>query len=130
MPRRLAAPLLALTLALSGCGGEENGGPDMRPGENCLACHHFTAAGTVFETNGAGAGGVTVTISDPASGNVIRSLVTRPSGNFHTSAALGNSFTLQLSRGGLASPQMTSSSGACNHCHVSGGAAGGHLVAP
>ncbi len=128
MPRRLL-PAVLLALALSGCGSEE-GGPDMRPGENCLACHGFTAAGTVFEASGAGADGVTVTISDPSTGNVITSLVTRPSGNFQTSAALGNAFTLQLSRGGAASPQMTSGSGACNHCHVSGGAAGGHLVAP
>jgi cytochrome c553 len=118
----------ALPLLLAGCGEEAGTGPDMRPGENCLACHGFSAAGTVFEPSGAGAGGVTVEFITGA--NTLRaSVVTSGSGNFHTNASLPAGFNIRLTRG-AATPKVMSAppSGACNTCHAAGGT--GHILAP
>jgi hypothetical protein len=125
-PRILSALVLAWSLSLTGCGGE--GGPDMRPGENCLACHGFSAAGTVFEASGAGAGGVTVRFLAPGSATTLTTAVTSGSGNFRTSASLGASFDIELSRGGL-TRTMGGATGACNTCHAAGGSRG-HIIAP
>jgi hypothetical protein len=123
MRRPLNAALLTISLAVAGCGGEAGTGPDMRPGENCLACHGFSAAGTVFETSGAGAGGVTVEFLTAGTNTVRASVVTSGSGNFHTNASLPASFDVRLTRGAAAPKLMPtpSSSGACNGCHSVGG---------
>jgi hypothetical protein len=124
------ATLAALLLLLTGCGEDAGTGPDMRPGENCLACHGFSAAGTVFETSGAGASGVTVEFLTAGTNTVRASVVTSGSGNFHTSASLPASFDIKLTRG-AATPRVMSvpPSGACNTCHAAGGSPG-RIVAP
>jgi hypothetical protein len=131
MRRPLLVTLLAaaaLPLLLAGCGGEAGSGPDMRPGENCLACHGFSAAGTVFEASGAGAGGVTVEFIT-GSNTVRASVVTSGSGNFHVSGGLPSGYAIKLVRG-AATPRVMSAppSGACNSCHAAGGQ--GHILAP
>jgi hypothetical protein len=129
MRRPLSAALLAFSLAIAGCGEDAGAGPDMRPGENCLACHGFSAAGTVFEASGAGASGVTVEFFTAGTNTLRTSVVTSGSGNFHTSAALPGSFDIKLVRGAAAPKLMSPApSGACNTCHAPGGQ--GHILAP
>jgi hypothetical protein len=128
MSRAILAALLAGSLALSGCGSEDKSGPDMRPGENCLACHGFSAAGTVYDATGAGAAGVTVRFLTAGTTTAQASAVTSGSGNFHTSAPLVTPFDIELSRAGL-TRTMSSASGACNTCHAAGGSKG-HIIGP
>jgi hypothetical protein len=123
--RHPRAAALAAALLLTACEGEEEGGPDMQPGSNCLASgchaggeHAFTAAGTVF-TGGdstVGLGGATVTIT-PASGAPV-TLVTRASGNFYTSAPLTPPLTISVSDGTDQNDMVSPApSGACGACH-------------
>lgn len=112
---RLALAALLVPLALlAACGeGEEDEGPLMAPGQDCLACHgEFTAAGTVYATASSPQG-------EPGVGVVLNgtvSLTTNAAGNFYTGAALPASYTVQISKGGL-SRTMTGASGACSACH-------------
>ena len=82
---RLALGALALLTVLLACGGhDEEGGPLMSPGQNCLACHGFTAAGTVYGSATAGSGsglaGVTVELTD--ANQAVVTLTSNAAGNF------------------------------------------------
>jgi hypothetical protein len=123
--RHALAAALAATLLLSACSGEEEEGPDMQPGSNCMSCHTggdapaFTAAGTVFAGGDltVGVGGATVTIT-PATGRPVE-LITRASGNFYTNLPLTPPLTIVVSAGGFTNPMSSSaSSGACGACHA------------
>jgi hypothetical protein len=133
------ASLFVLTLsACGGAGGERSGdgegdeggastavgggggttgsvtGPLMRPGEDCLSCHGFSAAGTVF-SGGAGASGVTVTVGGVA-------LASNAAGNFFTQSPITFPAKVSVARNGVTIDMPTPApSGACNGCH---GAAG------
>ena len=119
--RTTAALTLAagLTLSLAACGGlgEDEGSATMRPGENCLGCHSFTAAGTVFASpsSSTGVAGATVTL-----GSVV--LTTNSAGNFFTSAALGFPLTATIATTGSTQSHAHSAgqTGACNTCHGTG----------
>jgi cytochrome c2 len=122
-----AAALAALTLTLAACGGESEGdGINMRPGSDCLSCHtggepgQFAAAGTVFR-NGAGAEGVTVTVTI---NGAVRTATTSRAGNF----AFGGSGTVSAATvAGTAMPGGSGITGHCNGCH---GVSTGALTAP
>jgi hypothetical protein len=96
----------ALVLALAACGGSEkaksSGSPLMRPGEDCLSCHHdFTAAGTVFAgsaASGAGLAGATVRIYGAAIDNDV-AVSTNEAGNFYTTQALTYPATVSVTYG-------------------------------
>ena len=119
----LAALLLGLfTVAACGEEEEEEGSATMRPGDDCLACHGFGAAGTVYASTSALAGdgisGVTVRITDG-----IGRVVTRTSnsaGNFYTSQSLVPPLLVAVTSGGTTRTMADAPSGACNACHGSG----------
>lgn len=109
---------LASCDAIAGAGGGEDSGgqtgPLMRPGQNCLCCHSFTAAGTVFTSSGAGANGVTVSIGG-------LTLTTNAAGNFFTSAPITFPASVSVqSANGLRAMPMQAPGGACSSCHGAG----------
>jgi hypothetical protein len=109
----------------------------MDPGRDCMGCHSFAAAGTVYAgfnepTNCAGVEGLTITITD-ANGTSWQ-LTSNAAGNFH----LGNApivfpITASVSDGvntrAMSTPQY---SAACNSCHTESGSNGapGRVVSP
>lgn len=84
MPR--LAPLALLAAAsLAACGGSDGAtGPLMRPGSDCLSCHAFTAAGTVFNVDGTAAPGVAVVVTV---GGTDHTVTTNAAGNFYLTAS-------------------------------------------
>jgi hypothetical protein len=125
MRRTLLLPIAA-TLLLAACGGKETtacgdpGGSNMCPGADCLSCHSFKAAGTVF----AGAGsttpvsGATVTLV-PATGSTV-TLTTNSAGNFYGSGALAFPVQITIHKGADTVHMTDAGSGGCNGCHDSG----------
>lgn len=91
MHRRLALAAASLAL-LAACGVDKakEGSALMRPGENCLACHGFTVAGTVYapaddpKAPNQPEAGVIVTITDQGQLHS-ESIVTNSAGNFYSS---------------------------------------------
>jgi hypothetical protein len=128
--RALATAALAASLLVGGCGGEADEGPGMRPGEECIACHHpagsagehwFGAAGTVFDEAGAPAAGVAVTLVDARARQV--SDVTNWAGNFYFEQELTSPLQVTIS-GAAGERTMADATGACNSCHGAAGGAG------
>jgi len=112
---------LAAAAAVLGCGIPSEG-PAMRPGHDCLECHSFTAAGTLYRQVGDAAG-------DGVKGGRVRlvdgngrelTLKTNETGNFYTREKLA--FPLQaivVEGEGLASVMLAPApDGACNRCHT------------
>lgn len=91
----------------------------MRPGENCIGCHTFSAAGTVFPSEQSaakeGIGGVTVTIVD-ASQKTVR-LNTNSAGNFYTNDAIAWPANITLTLGSRTASMDSAPHGACATCH-------------
>lgn len=106
------------------------GGADMLPGTDCLACHvdggraadaPLTAAGTVFAAEDCPdvVEGATVTLTD-AQGVTI-TLTTGPTGNFSTDVALTPPLSVRVETpAGAREMGMAAPSGACGSCHVDG----------
>lgn len=121
MARLFALALaLALAAALPACGG---GDASMRPGDDCLRCHGFTAAGTVYASPSAGAdqgiAGVMVAITDK--NGAVQALTTNSAGNFYTKAAIAFPASVTVSRNGqTVSMAQSLAQGGCNGCHVAG----------
>jgi ABC-type phosphate transport system substrate-binding protein len=114
----------AAVTALAGCGTgnggsacNDPGGSSMCAGDDCLSCHGFKAAGTVYAAGGTTpVGSATVTLVDHGGATVTRT--TNSAGNFYTSSALG--FPLQrvtVSKGGSTITMNDVGSGHCNDCH-------------
>ncbi|MCE1204395.1 MAG: hypothetical protein LWW79_07285 [Holophagaceae bacterium] len=126
----LAALLLAFGLACGGHDDDDKNNELMAPGQNCLACHGFTVAGTVFGTanadTGSGLGGITVIITDANS--VDTTLTTNAAGNFFSTAPLALPLKkAAVVRNGTRTDMGGVPAGDCNRCHTlpaSGGAAG------
>lgn len=125
---------LSSLVLIAGCGGgdddDSSEGPLMRPGENCMACHAFTVAGTVYPSAssaaGSGISGVSVIVTD-ANGQDT-TLTTNAAGNFYTSARLAVPLrAVRLVRSGVTTAMGGAPGGACSTCHAqppSGGAPG------
>jgi hypothetical protein len=121
--RRL--PLAVLLAALVACGeGEEDEGPLMAPGQDCLSCHgEFTLAGTVYPSQGAasdqGVEGLTIQV-EPASGTPF-DLVSNAAGNFYTTRAIVFPVVVSVTDGATAlTMPMDADEGGCNGCHGAG----------
>jgi hypothetical protein len=96
-------------------------------GRDCLGCHSFTVAGTVYKADGATvAPGATVRLASlPGAAEAVDLTLTADgSGNFHTSArvAFGSGLTASAAAAGGTTQTMQAvvTSGACNNCHTSG----------
>jgi hypothetical protein len=123
--RKILLPL-ATALLLAACDTAETaacgdgGSSTMCPGADCLSCHGFKAAGTVFAgtTSSTPVSGATVTIV-PASGGTVTTS-TNSAGNFYTSSALTFPLTRVTITKGADSVQMNDvDAGGCNGCHDS-----------
>jgi hypothetical protein len=134
-PHALAALLVAAVLGgmIGACGGNDNG-PEMRPGENCLSHHSFSAAGTVFKSavsgTGDGLAGATVKIVD-ATGKQL-SLTSNRVGNFYTQTPLAFPLAIEVAAAGAAQKMPAATNGGCNGCHTQPPASGapGRIYAP
>jgi hypothetical protein len=131
---RLAlAAALAASLLLGACEGEEEGGPTMSPGSDCISCHtggepgRFTAAGTVFGRGDAaadaGLANVKVTIVGSGAGEAV-TLFSNAAGNFYTGAALTPPLGVELVAGGVTVSRPSHHGGACAGCHQPANQAG------
>jgi hypothetical protein len=126
MRAALFALSLSTALLLAACGQatsaggaacNDPGGSAMCPGDDCLACHGFKAAGTVYAAGGTSpVGSASVTLVDKNGATV--SQTTNSAGNFYTSSALVFPLQRVTVAKGAASVVMTGvGSGACNGCH-------------
>ena len=127
---KLAAP--ALLVALAACGGGSDtpttpsspGTSSHNAGRDCLQCHNFSVAGTVYRADGSAHPGAVVRLTTGAqgAGDVVASLTTDGAGNFYTSQAVswGDGLYTDVSgAGGTRVPMQASiSGGACNSCHA------------
>jgi hypothetical protein len=128
--RRLLAATALAALTLAACGSDDDdGGPTMLPGSNCLSCHSgsgeapaFTAAGTVYGAGNAAADaglqGAAVTLTGSGNGQVV-TLTTNSAGNFFTSQPLTAPISVLVARGGQTAT-MSRATGACGSCHAPG----------
>jgi len=122
--RPLAATLLALLVA---CGeSEEDEGPLMAPGQNCLSCHgEFTLAGTVYASQTAapdqGVEGLDIDVV-PSSGPSF-TLTSNAAGNFYTTRSITFPVTVSVTDGvgTVTMPDpVEADGGGCNGCHGAG----------
>ncbi|MCG6925801.1 MAG: carboxypeptidase-like regulatory domain-containing protein [Acidobacteria bacterium] len=127
---RILFPVL-LVLALVACGGDGStpAGPtdparaSHNAGRDCLQCHNFTLAGTVYRDDGSTYPGAVVRITSQAEdgGEVLVNVTTDASGNFYTSTPVGwddGLYTDVQGTGVLRSMGTSVPSGACNSCHA------------
>lgn len=126
----MRVPCLALVIFLvAGC---EEGGPTMRPGEDCIKCHGFSAAGTVFPSTQAstneGINGVTITVVDSDRKTV--TMTSNSAGNFYTEAAIKWPADITLILGGRTASMAAAPRGACASCHSTGGEGQGRVALP
>jgi hypothetical protein len=107
--------LIAGSVGFIGCGGSGDNSSGalalMQPGHDCLTCHAFTVAGTVFNASGGGASGATVMVGG-------LTLTSNAAGNFYTASPVPFPAKVEISLGGGAKT-MTSPApdGRCNNCH-------------
>jgi hypothetical protein len=127
---KLAAP--ALLAALAACGGGSDtptapsspGTSSHNAGRDCLQCHNFSVAGTVYRTDGSAHPGAVVRLTTGArgEGSVVLSLTADGAGNFYTSQAVtwGEGLYTDVSgaSGTWLPMQASIGSGACNSCHA------------
>jgi hypothetical protein len=109
----MVAPLLALLAACGGADESSGAGSLMAAGQDCLGCHGFSAAGTVF-SGSSGVSGVSVTIGGVA-------LTSNGAGNFFTNANITFPADVVLSRNGSTRTMAQARDGGCNRCHGPGG---------
>lgn len=126
---RFVAPVLLLTLAA--CGGD--GGTPSQPstptvsshnaGRDCLQCHGFSLAGTVYRDDGSAYPGaeVRLTTEPGGAGDVVLSLTADGAGSFYTDRAVswgGGLYTdVRGASGTLRAMVAPITGGACNSCH-------------
>jgi hypothetical protein len=111
--------LAAIALLLSACIPED--GPMMRPGEDCLGCHGFTAAGTVFDVPDAvvddGVKGVRVHLTG-ADGTTV-TVRSNEAGNFYTKERLVFPLEVRVEKDGRSETMdEPAPDGRCNRCHT------------
>lgn len=127
---------LLLLTGLLACGGHDVEGSElMSPGQNCMACHGFAIAGTVYASatadSGAGLPGVTVEITD--ANQTVHTYTTNAVGTFLARAAVA----LPLKKAAvIKNGQRTEMGGVpagdCNRCHTlpAAGGTSGRIHAP
>ena len=101
-------------------------GTSHNTGKNCLSCHQFTAAGSVYnKALSAGFPGAVVQLTTQANGagTVLGTFTVNKSGSFYTSSAINFGTGIYVSVTGSSgnvkymTPAITN--GACNSCHGS-----------
>ena len=102
---------------------------NVRYRKDCLSCHSFTYAGTVWDTtNGQAIANVKVVIKALSSSDSLV-LTTDSFGNFYTHDTLpGDGFEAYVSCGLIRRMPMSQTYGGCNDCHRPGGTAGRVIV--
>lgn len=133
----ILAAILATT-ALVSCEKKEtddnnSGGTTHNAGKNCLGCHGFTAAGTIYNASLSAKSGATIQFTTAANGGgtVLGTFTSDQSGNFHTSSAISFGQGVYVSVKGSGATQYMQSaitSGGCNGCHNGSGTA--RITAP
>ena len=126
---RILSP--ALLLALAACGGE--GDTPSTPsdpvrtshnaGRDCLQCHSFSVAGTVYRDDGSVYPGAVVRLTSQSEGGggVLLSLTADASGNFFTSEPVSWGDGLYTDVQGTGARRLMEApvtGGACNSCHA------------
>ena len=109
-------PVLCVAiLCAAGCGGGAPEGTEARAlmaaGQDCIKCHGFSVAGTVFTDAGA---------ADPAVAVVIGgvTLTSNAAGNFFSTTPIEFPATPEVRSGGsVRRMPRVAPSGACNSCH-------------
>jgi hypothetical protein len=130
-----AKPKCSVSFALE---ADEEPGPQMRPGNNCLRCHApgkqaasrpFSFGGTVFpaansEPCSDGVEGVTIDVTDSKGRSV--SVMSNEAGNFWTAEPLTPPFRISAKRGSkTVEMPIESPTGGCALCHSAVGPVGG-----
>jgi hypothetical protein len=132
--RGLAAALACAAFAAA-CGGNSDSPttptapstPSSRShnaGRNCLDCHNFAAAGTVYHVDGSAYVGAVVRLTSglAGTGSVVATVTTDGAGNFYTSSVAGLASGLYTDAAGPGQTpramQTQVRSGACNSCHA------------
>lgn len=124
MIRHILALALLGTLLVPACNEDE--GPLMAPGDNCMTCHNgskapkWTVAGTVYSspTDSAlmGVDGVQVVITDAAGKKL--TLTTNAAGNFYSRDSVTFPISAEVTRNGKTQKMsQTVPTGACSSCH-------------
>jgi len=135
---KLLAFLVAGMMLPAGCGGDSPTSPTTGTGGNtvstshnagrdCLGCHSFTVAGTVYRAGGvaiAPGAVVRLTTASGGGGTVAATLTADGSGNFYTgqpvSFGAGLFATASAAGGAVRAKAAPITSGACNRCHTNG----------
>ena len=108
-------------------GGESTAsGTSHNTGKNCLNCHQFTAAGSVYNkalSSGLQGAIVKLTAQANGAGTVLGTFTVNKSGSFYSSNSINFGTGIYVSvTGSSGSPKYMSSAittGACNSCHGS-----------
>jgi hypothetical protein len=113
-------------------------GSTMRPGDNCLSCHGFKIAGTVYATeheplfcDGVNVAGATVVVT--GANGVVTTIPINNVGNFDSNTTIAAPFRAKVVYDGGERDMMTpQTTGACNSCHTADGAnaAPGRIMLP
>jgi len=121
----------ALLLALAACGGDgdtpSNPSDPVRTshnaGRDCLQCHSFSLAGTVYRDDGSVYPGAVVRLTTRPGGgsDVVVSVTADASGNFYTNTPVSWGDALYTDVQGTGARRLMEApvtSGACNSCHA------------
>lgn len=134
MKKVLVVIVLALSIGFFACEkdeSEEDGqsgisGTSHNTGKNCMGCHRFTAAGSVYNkalTSAYAGAKVTLTSQANGAGTVLGTYSVNNSGSFYTSNSIGFGSGIYVgvtgSSGTVKYMSSAITSGACNSCHGS-----------
>jgi hypothetical protein len=113
-------------------GGEDVGGQSTasgtshNTGKNCMGCHQFTAAGSVYNkalSSGFPGAVVTLTTQANGAGTVLGTFTVNKSGSFYTSSSINYGTGIYVgvtgSTGSTNHMSSTITTGSCNSCHGS-----------
>jgi hypothetical protein len=133
MRKVLALLVLGIAFGLFACededGDEAEGqssvsGKSHNTGKDCMSCHRFAAAGSVYnKALSSGFPGAVIKLTSQANGagTVLGTFTTNKSGSFYTSSAInfGSGIFVSVTGNSGTVKHMNSaiSSGACNSCH-------------
>ena len=99
-------------------------GTSHNTGKNCMSCHQFTAAGSVYnKALSSGFTGAVVKLTSQANGagTVLGTFTVNKSGSFYTSSSInyGTGIYVSVTGSSGATKYMSSAitTGACNSCH-------------
>lgn len=133
MRKILSILLIGLITVLFACEKEDGeevegestiSGTSHNTGKNCMSCHQFTAAGSVYnKALSSGFTGAVVKLTSQANGagTVLGTFTVNKSGSFYTSSSInyGTGIYVSVTGSSGATKYMSSAitTGACNSCH-------------